>query len=375
MSQRDSIPDDLKLWRAAGVPLDPELRDAYRPATVLAIKRAMDRAQRLRGRQRWLRGALVAAVVGLVGTGALLFATSWADVNPPDSGEAAVVVEARAQVQKGTAEITRNQERHVLSGKRSIALSAGDFVHVGAQGSLVVALPHHGVSKWRADTDLDVGEVQAERQTFNLRRGHVAVEIPPDSPPRHLVVSTPHVDVVVVGTIFDVSVIEEGGESVTEVRVQRGHVKLTHAGRTVANLAAGEFWSSRKPEPAAAEPSEPQETDDSVAVATRAPTAAQNDASTLKEQNRLYRAALDARNAGGDELAVSLLSQLLQQYPTSPLAQEAKVERFRALRRLGRTNEASEAARHYLAEYGNGFARKEAREAALPAPSGDTTSE
>jgi hypothetical protein len=369
VSQRDSIPDDLKLWRAAGVPVDPELQDACRSATVRAIERAMDRAQRLRGRQRWLRGVLFAAAVAAVGTGAFLFATTWGDVSPPDSGQGAVVVEARAQVQKGTAEVTRNRERHVLFGEHSIALSAGDFVRVGTLGSLVVALPDRAVSQWRADTELDVREVQAERQAFNLRRGHVAIDIPPDSPPRHLVVSTPHVDVVVVGTILDVSVIEKGDEQVTEVRVQRGHVKLTHAERTVAKLAAGEFWSSRKPKPAVDEPSEPKETDTSAAVTARAPAPTQSDASTLKDENRLYRAALDARNAGGDELAVRLLSQLLQQYPTSPLAQEAKVERFRALRRLGRAKEASEAARRYLAEYGDGFARKEARETALPARS------
>jgi hypothetical protein len=48
-------------------------------------------------------------------------------------------------------------------------------------------------------------------------------------------------------------------------------------------------------------------------------------------------------------------------YPASPLAQEAHVERFRALERMGRHSAAVSAARLYLVAYPNGFARDEAK--------------
>jgi hypothetical protein len=196
-----------------------------------------------------------------------------------------------------------------------------------------------------------------------LERGEVAIRVPPDVPKRHLVVSTPNVDVVVVGTIFDVSVIEEDGTPVTEVFVERGIVRLVRArdGRTITRLSAGESWSSRPvpPPESSAEVIEPE-----LPLANAATPPAP--ASTLAEQNRLYRAALDARNAGDDKQAAWLLAQLLAKYPQTPLAQEARIERLRALKRLGRSQEATQAARSYLAEYGEeGFAQDEAREAAL----------
>jgi hypothetical protein len=56
---------------------------------------------------------------------------------------------------------------------------------------------------------------------------------------------------------------------------------------------------------------------------------------------------------------------LLQRFPGSPLVPDARVERFRALQRLGRTEEAARSARQYLAEQPDGFAREEARDVAL----------
>jgi hypothetical protein len=329
----------------------------------------MVRAQRARTQQRWLRRALVAAMVGAMGAGAFFVASVQSQHAPSPSQITVAAVEMRAHAQTGSTEIARAEQRHVLTGERSMALSAGDVIRVGARGSLMVMLPHAGSSEWHAGSVLDVREVEEQRQGFNLRQGHVAIDIPADAPPRHLVVTTPHADIVVVGTVLDVSVMQEDQEKVTEVSVQRGHVDVVRQGRTIASLSAGESWSSRRVAPVGGSATETDETADTPEKATPRLAAKQAEASTLREQNRLYRAALDARNAGRDEQAVALLSQLLTQYPTTPLAQEAKVERLRALRRLGRSEEASQAARRYLAEHGDGFARDEARDAALPSAS------
>jgi outer membrane protein assembly factor BamD (BamD/ComL family) len=89
------------------------------------------------------------------------------------------------------------------------------------------------------------------------------------------------------------------------------------------------------------------------------PSAAES--STLAQENDLYAAASRAAREGNDALAVSTLSTLLSRYPSSPLVQNARVDRFRALSRSGRSAEAVAAARRYLADYPNGFARDEAK--------------
>jgi outer membrane protein assembly factor BamD (BamD/ComL family) len=75
----------------------------------------------------------------------------------------------------------------------------------------------------------------------------------------------------------------------------------------------------------------------------------------------LYAAASRAARAGNDALAVRTLNELLARYPSSPLAQNARVDRFRALNRTGKVADAVAAARRYLADYPNGFARDEAK--------------
>ena len=62
---------------------------------------------------------------------------------------------------------------------------------------------------------------------------------------------------------------------------------------------------------------------------------ASSDVSTLSEQNRLLAAALDARRRNDDAKAIVFLNELLRKYPSSPLAEDARVERLRCVERLG----------------------------------------
>ena len=80
---------------------------------------------------------------------------------------------------------------------------------------------------------------------------------------------------------------------------------------------------------------------------------------------------MQARRDGEEARAVALLGQLLADFPGTPLAQEARVERFRALRGLGQREAAAREARRYLADYPRGFATEEARGLALQRGSTD----
>jgi outer membrane protein assembly factor BamD (BamD/ComL family) len=87
--------------------------------------------------------------------------------------------------------------------------------------------------------------------------------------------------------------------------------------------------------------------------------------SRLGEENRLLAAAIAASKAGDHAGAVSTLDDLLRRFPASALAQEAHVERFRALAQGGDAAAAAREARLYLALYPDGFAREEARRLAV----------
>jgi outer membrane protein assembly factor BamD (BamD/ComL family) len=88
----------------------------------------------------------------------------------------------------------------------------------------------------------------------------------------------------------------------------------------------------------------------------------------LEEVNRLFVEAKRARREHRDADALNLLQQLLTKHSGSVLVHEATVERFRALARLGRTEEARRHAQAYLARYPSGFAADEARTLAGAGP-------
>lgn len=163
----------------------------------------------------------------------------------------------------------------------------------------------------------------------------------------------------------------------TNVQVTEGRVSVLHAGAEIT-LTRGETWT---PSPAVPEPPAPSPpaTGSSASAARANPPAAATAAGTashpvppssLADENRLFQAAMDAKRRGDDRAVVATLDQFLSRYPASPLAANARVERFRALKRLGDSSGAAREARRYLAENPDGFARDEARDTVLaPAPS------
>jgi outer membrane protein assembly factor BamD (BamD/ComL family) len=95
---------------------------------------------------------------------------------------------------------------------------------------------------------------------------------------------------------------------------------------------------------------------------TRTPTppATSDKSSSLAAENRLLQAAMAARQQGDAPGAVQLAGELLARFPNSPLAEEARVERMRALLAGGNPAAAAAEARSYLSDYPQGFARQEA---------------
>jgi hypothetical protein len=321
----------------------------------------------------------------LLGVGAW----SFSSFEPP----ASVAVEsARISTESGNTWLWSGAHKESVQSGAEHSLKVGDRVLTGSGRARLEVGSDTRISVAQ-QSEVVLSQYRSDLKSVMLRGGLIDVDVEPRRDGR-VEVETPHARIVVHGTQFSVAVSQrDESDAATSVRVRRGVVAVWRGGHEVARLRAGEYWSSKKPgakEPGAKEPgADPKTVERAVAssmehvaakpastmtasrVPARRPTPAPKaapavvDASTLAEQNKLFRLAIDARNRSDDERAVKHFDALLAKFPHSALAQEARVERFRALKRLGRNREAARAARRYLMDHTNGFAKDEARGLAL----------
>jgi len=293
-----------------------------------------------------------------------------------------------ARAVAATASLSAGEVRGVVGhalatsgGTKGVQLEAGARLKGGEQletldgGALELGVDGGNV-RLGALSKLEVLAPTREERRLRLGVGTVDVDVPHlGRSSERLVVETPSVDVVVVGTAFSVDV---GGSASreTKVNVRRGTVWILAQGERLAVLTAGDSWSSeRKPvadpapkmaPPAPEAPAVPGSKASNAAPARPAEAAAREAAAreaapgSLAEENRLFEAGLAARNAGDDARAAESFGALLSRYPRSVLSEQALAERFRALSRAGRTALAVTAARRYLAAYPQGAARNDA---------------
>jgi hypothetical protein len=272
-------------------------------------------------------------------------------------------------------------------GTNGVRLAAGARLKGGEQletldgGALELGVDSGNV-RLGALSKLEVLAPTREERRLRLGVGTVDVDVPHlGRSSDRLVVETPSVDVVVVGTAFSVDV---GGSTAreTKVNVRRGTVWILSQGERLAILTAGDSWSSERkfvadsaPESASPAPEAPPASEvpaaPSMKTSNAAParaaeagareaTARETAPGSLAEENRLFEAGLAARNSGDDARAAESFGALLSRYPRSVLSEQALAERFRALSRAGRTALAVTAARRYLAAYPQGAARSDA---------------
>jgi hypothetical protein len=360
VSVRGSDPDLLRTLRELGtqaVPVRDHAHDQYRREHVIrAIGRALERTRRANGPARralvWAAAAGFAALVGAAGFAAhghFRGADAKVVLAP-----ASAVVAARTVV--GTVTVGGAVSPH--SAVVGDVFSGGEVVTTAVDSRLGVGI-EAGTAELGASSRLEFMAPSARERRMRLGAGTVDVDLPVKlAAGRQLVVETPNVEVIVVGTAFSVGVREAGRAVSTRVSVRRGTVWVMEGGTQRAVLVAGQEWES--PLPAAA--SEPVvEAPPRTSAAKSAPASSTRTADgTLAEENRLFQVGLSARNAGDPVAAAEAFATLLARYPRSVLAEQALAERFRALERAGRVSSAVVSARRYLVQYPRGFARAEA---------------
>ncbi|HEX9618823.1 MAG TPA: FecR domain-containing protein [Polyangiaceae bacterium] len=357
----------LKQWGGSVVPVESSDRVTARRADVVPhIALAMRRGARgRRRRSRVIVGWFGFAAAVLLAAGFVLFARFASEQTPDAVATPSPVRVESGELSQGVAGLGR-------------AVHAGQDVVVGQR--LLARVPSSlSVAKvtglrLERDSELLISKVAQKQQLMRLSRGRMSVDVLPGRG-MDVRIQTPDAHVTVKGTRFTVAIVLDEGATTTSVAVQRGSVEVRGAEGRRHLLSAGERWSSRaarkavRATPALVAAPEEAFVERSSRVPPRsvrsaAPRAeAQRDTgTTLAEENALFHEALRSRNQGEDARAVQLFTTLLSQYPRTTLSQEAKVERFRALGRLGKSQQAAESARRYLAEHPGGFAQAEARE-------------
>ncbi len=392
--------DLLEQMAKSVVPVDdPERSQARREQVVARLEslheKLDERKQRSQRRTRRIAVLAVAAAPLLAAGGYWLARHSGTPARAPvaqrqaapAAASQAAGAPARVSVRSGSVLLARGlvAERPV---QHAAPLAQGDRIYTGHDGRARVQL-HSGTDVEMAPvTQITMGAETAgwRSESVDLERGRVDVSVPTLPAGGSFSVITPDASVEVHGTHFTVIYEPDAsGTPRTLVDVRDGKALVrSHGAQTL--LESGAHWSSA-PGTAAAQTSATtrpgtapgaggaaKPTVSSAAAGSRAPTVkpaggtklpAVTSASSLAEQNRLFQSAMDARRRGDDARALSLLGQLLGRYPGSPLEQDARVERFRALKRLGKSDEATHAARRYLADHPDGFARDEARQMAI----------
>jgi hypothetical protein len=361
VSVQGSDPDLLRTLReldTQAVPVPDAARAQYlREHVVRAIGRALHRVQRSRRPSRrvmsWAAVASLAALLG--GLGYVAHSYLPTDDSTAAAASQNAVVAARTVV--GTVTVAGRTSRPGAAAVGDV-FRGGEVVMTEANSRLGVGI-EDGTAELGASSRLEFVPPSAVERRLRLGAGTVNVDLPVKlAAGRRLVVETPNVEVVVIGTAFSVDVRQASSGVATSISVRRGTVWVMENGKLRAVLVAGQEWASPPPV-AAAGPS----------VAAPAPVVDSRPAvgsgsrpadGTLAEENRLFQAGLSARNSGDPAMAAEAFATLLARYPRSVLAEQALAERFRALARAGRLSAAIVSARRYLSQYPRGFARAEA---------------
>jgi ferric-dicitrate binding protein FerR (iron transport regulator) len=349
---------------------------SHEPARSLAT---IQRAMQLRSRRRRLAAVLVvaaaaaSAMLGVKAAGWLSspLAAAPVSINVSPAGHGAAVRTNRGELPLATNATLETGQRIETppDGGAALQLSTGTAMNLAGRTSFRV-------------------ESQGTTQRFSLLRGELSAHVAKLGLGQRFIVGTPDAQVEVRGTRFTVKVLEHGGAcgagSRTRLDVTEGIVEV-RAASVVVSVRAGQHWpndchdSSPLLTPASASPQPEKSPGASATTDAERPASEQESAaprspanaaapapertSALARQNDLFAEGVAKRRQGDVSGALRAYDDLIKRFPSSPLAQNAAVERMRLLAAEGDPRAAVEA-RRYVARYPNGFALEEARQLA-----------
>jgi len=231
-------------------------------------------------------------------------------------------------VSDGSATQSHGTSRELVATKENTHIAATGELETAADSNASVRTGDGQQIELQSKTRVALDELRPNSNQVKLLGGVIRCTIPHRAAARAFQVVTPDVTVVDLGTVFTVSI--EAPNQATRVSVEEGEVLVRH-GSAESRVRAGGSWSSADAAtpPAAAPPPEPAASVPSPSVSSTAPSAkaahsAKVTAETLAQEAQLLREGLAAERQGRAADARSALSQLLQKYPHSPLAPDAR---------------------------------------------------
>jgi hypothetical protein len=339
--ERHEAPVELLEGLRGPLPIAERSSDEQRHMAIEAI------ARRIRGEGDALRRTRTFAMCGAAAVVLLGVAVLWmVEHRRPVPDARVAVAQARAgselRVTAGVVVTTRNAVPTAIAPGSTARIEPGDEIRSATDGEAELSLPRGVRVGIGRSTKTALRTASELEQRLRLDLGKTTVSVPRPGGPREFAIDTPDTQVIVHGTEFSVHVEQDGaGATFTRVSVTRGAVLVVHAGEQRL-IESGNDWSSLGITPGAGA----SNVDISGQAIVRAPPAsarvpsgdarARDARGALAEQNRLFRAALEARKAGDDSQAVEYLSELLSRFPKGVLTQDARLARQRALERLGR---------------------------------------
>jgi ferric-dicitrate binding protein FerR (iron transport regulator) len=255
------------------------------------------------------------------------------------------------------------------------AVEPGATIVTASDGGAALRLATRSTLELSGGTEVRVeGDEMVAR--FALRQGGFSAHVAKLSEGQRFIVETPDAEVEVRGTRFQLRVLGQpqacGSGSLSRLEVSEGVVEVRAAG-VVSRVSAGQSWpvdcgaaGQTASKPAAESPATAAEPPVSAASgkAPARPTPAAPTTSTgqsgLTQQNDLFASGVALRRQGNLAGALRAYQELIAQFPNSPLAENAMVERMRLLSTTQRAP-AKEEARRYLRRYPRGFAVQEAQ--------------
>ncbi len=359
-------PEDL--LRALGdepVPDEERVDEAARRGRMVgaiagAVRREAE-AKRARTRRARFVGGLLAAAAVLAGVGA-----AWRFTRMPAPAVATVTSGVRLGAVTGV--VVRVHAGAPTAASGGAGVDVGDEVETRADGEAQLVLGSGATVQIAAASTVRL-DAPARGERLRLHAGQAAFLVPVLGEGSELRVATPDLEIETRGAAWTV-VVRDGAPPRTRIHVNAGAITV-HVGGDETIVRAGEDWPAIPPTPTptptstSTSTSTPTSTSTSTSTSTPTAPASAPRASTLAEQNQLLQSAADARRRGDNARCLALLDELLSRYPRSPLGQEARVEHFRTLERMGRHAQAVAEARRYLADFPTGFARDEAQSLVL----------
>jgi hypothetical protein len=320
----------------------------------------IERAMMVRARRRrWLGISLLAAAALLLGVG-----LTYRGGSEPRALRVAIQA---APLGKGA---TLSDPDRAQRLEVPMEITAGQLLETPPGGGASLQLSTGTNLTLAGETQLRV-QSQNTVERFALRRGELSARVSKLANGQRFIVQTPDAEVEVRGTRFTVTVLE-GGDACssatrTRLHVTEGVVEVRSAAG-LARVTGGQSW------PVGCGRQEPEQTRPTIVPGQPLPASSQHRSfpppgaaaipsdrsSALVQQNDLFAQGVALRRVGDVSAALRVYQRLMREYPASPLAENAAVERLRLLS-PGQPAKAREEARAYLTRYPRGFAVDEAK--------------